>query len=145
MCGAGTALTLSHALADRPAKARFIRSPVGCRHRLMLPRRAATQHKNGLQIMRPARGLDDRPWSARSLVEPVEPGIGVRLHQPGITRQMLLGMLAAAVGRVEEGRRRRVTTAERLIVADVSPQSAGAALALGLHLHGRLVGMNALG
>src|SRR5437588_6039297 len=44
--------------------------------------------------------LDDRPSWARGLVETVEAGIGVRLHQPGIARQMLLGMLAAAVGRV---------------------------------------------
>ena len=51
--------------------------------------------------MRPARGLDDRPGFARCLVEPVESGIGVRLHQPGIAGQMLLGMLAAAVGRNE--------------------------------------------
>jgi hypothetical protein len=39
-------------------------------------------------------------------VEPVEPGIGIRLHQAGVARQMTLGMLAAAVGRVEERRRR---------------------------------------
>jgi hypothetical protein len=33
-------------------------------------------------------------------VEPVEPGIGIRLHQAGVARQTL-GMLAAAVGRVK--------------------------------------------
>src|SRR5229473_1322973 len=81
----------------------------------------------------------DRLDRDRRLVDPVEPGIGVRLHQAGIARQMLFGMLAAAVGRVEEDRRRRIEAAEGLIIADVGPESAGAALALGLHRHGGLV------
>src|SRR4029450_1569532 len=34
--------------------------------------------------MGPAGGLDDRPRLAVGLVEPVEAGIGVRLHQSGI-------------------------------------------------------------
>ena len=56
------------------------------------------------------------------LVEPVEPGIGIRLHQAGIAGQVPLGMLAAAVGRVEERRRRRVGSAERPVVAHIGPQ-----------------------
>ena len=48
------------------------------------------------------------PACGAASIEPVEPGIGIRLHQAGIARQMLLGMLAAAVGRVEECRRRRI-------------------------------------
>ena len=48
------------------------------------------------------------PGLRRGLVEPVEAGIGVGLHQPGVAGQMLLGMLAAAIGRVEEDRRRRI-------------------------------------
>ena len=48
--------------------------------------------------MRPAGRFDDRPRLAVGLIEPVEPRIGVRLHQAGVARQMLLGMLAAAVG-----------------------------------------------
>ena len=49
------------------------------------------------------------PGLRRGLVEPVEAGIGVRLHQAGVARQMLLGMLAAAVG----ASRRRPPPADR--------------------------------
>src|SRR5207244_3431607 len=42
--------------------------------------------------VRPARRLDDRAGLARGRVEPIEPRIGVRLHQAGIARQMLFGM-----------------------------------------------------
>jgi len=38
----------------------------------------------------PTRDLDDRARLAGSAIEAVEPGIGVRLHQPNIARQMLL-------------------------------------------------------
>ena len=47
--------------------------------------------------LRPARGLDDPPRMARRLVEFVEPGVGVCLHQAGIVRQMLFGMLTGRV------------------------------------------------
>ena len=57
--------------------------------------------------MRPARGLDDRSWLARRMVELTEAGIRICLHQAGIVGQMLLGMLAASVGRVEEGQHGR--------------------------------------
>jgi len=71
--------------------------------------------------MRPARRLHDGPRLAGGLIEPVEARIGIRLHQPGIARQMLLGMLAGAVARVEEGGGRRVRPAERLVVAHIGP------------------------
>ena len=71
--------------------------------------------------MRPAGRLDDRPRLAVGLVEPVEPGIGVRLHQSGVAGQMLLGMLAAAIARVEEHRRRRIGPGERPVVAHIGP------------------------
>ena len=58
---------------------------------------------------------------------------------------MLLGMLAAAIGRVEEHRRRRIGAAKRPVVAHIGPQPAGAGLALGQHRHGGVVGMDALG
>ena len=71
--------------------------------------------------MGPARRLDDRPGLAASLVQPVVAGIGVGLHQPVPGRQVRLGMLAAAVGRVEVGRRRRSGAGERPVVAHVGP------------------------
>ena len=58
--------------------------------------------------MCPAGRLDDLSRLAVGLVQSVEPGIGVRLHQAGVAGQMLFGMLAAAVARVEEHRRRRI-------------------------------------
>ena len=71
--------------------------------------------------MGPARRLDDRPRLAAGLVEPVEARIGVRLHQPGVAGQVPFGMLAAAVGRVEERRRRRIGAGERPVVAHIGP------------------------
>ena len=47
--------------------------------------------------MRPAGSLDNRSRLAVGFVQPVEPRIGVCLHQPGVAGQMLLGMLATAV------------------------------------------------
>jgi hypothetical protein len=44
-----------------------------------------------------ARRLEDRPRLALRVVEPVEPGIGVRLQDAGEPGQMLFGMLAASV------------------------------------------------
>ena len=54
-------------------------------------------------------------------------------------------MFTAAVTRVEEGRRRRITSAERLIIPHIGPEPAGAGLALGQHRYGGVVGMNAFG
>src|SRR5207248_749808 len=57
--------------------------------------------------VRPAGGLDNWSSLAAGLVEPVESGIGVSLHQSSIARQMLPRMLAAPIARIEEHRRRR--------------------------------------
>ena len=54
-------------------------------------------------------------------------------------------MIAAAVWRIEEHRRRRVRSAKRPVVAHISPQPASAGLARGQHRHGGVVGMDALG
>src|SRR5215831_7457840 len=70
---------------------------------------------------RPAGCLHDRSRLAVGLVEPVEAGIGVRLHQSGIASQMLLGMLATTVARIEEHRRRWIGSGKRPVVAHVSP------------------------
>src|SRR6266446_6003897 len=71
--------------------------------------------------MGPAGGLHDRPRLAGGLVEPVEAGIGVRLHQSDIASQMLLGMLAAAIARIEEHRRWWIGAGKRPVVAHVGP------------------------
>jgi hypothetical protein len=44
------------------------------------------------------------PGLACGVVEPVEPGVGVRLHQARIAGQVFLGVLAAAVWGVKERR-----------------------------------------
>jgi hypothetical protein len=44
-----------------------------------------------------ARRLEDRPWLPIGRIEPVEPGIGVRLQDAGELSQVPLGMLASAV------------------------------------------------
>jgi hypothetical protein len=62
-----------------------------------------------------AGGLDDRAIFARCLVESIESGIGVGLHQRGIASKMLLGMLAAEIGRVE-GRSWRIGGGEETII-----------------------------
>jgi hypothetical protein len=71
--------------------------------------------------MRPAGGLDHWPRLTISLVETIEPGIRVGLHQSGIARQMSLGMLATTVTRIEEHRRWRIGSAERPVVAHIGP------------------------
>ena len=58
---------------------------------------------------------------------------------------MLFGMFATACWRVVIERCRCRAAAERRIVADIRPQSAGHAFILGQHRHRRVVGMNALG
>jgi hypothetical protein len=78
--------------------------------------------------MRPTGGFGDWPTLAVGLVEAIEPRIGIRLHQPGEACQMLLGMLAATIARIEEHRRRRVRASKRPVVAHIGPYPAGAAL-----------------
>ena len=59
----------------------------------------------------------------------VEPGIAVGVDDAAEVLQMGLRMLALAIGRVEEQRRRRPRTGKRPLVADVGPQPAGLGLA----------------
>jgi hypothetical protein len=58
---------------------------------------------------------------------------------------MLFGMLAAAVGRVEEGDRRRIRAAERPIVPDIAPHVPDLRLLFGQHRHGGVVTVQAFG
>ena len=85
------------------------------------------------------------PGSRLGLVEPVEPGIGVRLQDAGEPGQVALGMLALAIGRVEERHRRRIGPAERPVVPDIAPQAADLRPLLGQHRHRGVVAVQPLG
>src|SRR5712692_1808062 len=66
--------------------------------------------------MSPARGFRDRARHAPWLVKRVESTVGVGLKNPGISGEMLLGMGAAAIGRVEVHRGRRIGATEGAVV-----------------------------
>ena len=78
-------------------------------------------------------------------IELVVPVIGVGLQDAGIPRQMRLRMLAPAVARVVEHRRRRTGSAKRPVVPHINPASPRVGLSLGQDRHGRIIGMKALG
>ena len=61
------------------------------------------------------------PGFAVGLVELGEAGVGVGLHQSGVARQVLLGMLAATITRIEEHRRRRIGPGKRAVIAHIGP------------------------
>ena len=99
-------------------------------------RRIALRSRGG-PWMRPAGGLGNA-IAGEQLVEPgprVRPAAGPRtgaavgVDDAPEVRQMPLRMLALAVGRVEEQRRRRSRAGERPLVADISPQPPGFGLA----------------
>jgi hypothetical protein len=81
--------------------------------------------------MHPTRRLDDRPRLASSLVQLVVAAIGIGLEDAGVACKMLGGMLAAAIARVIEHRRRRALAAEGPVVPNVNPTSPGVGLAGG--------------
>jgi hypothetical protein len=90
-----------------------------------------------------ARRFRDRTRSSLAIVEAVEPGIGIGLQDPGVVLEVTARMLAAAVSRVVEQRRRRCRAGERPVVADVGPKPAGDGLALGQDRHRGVVPMDA--
>ena len=92
---------------------------------------------------RPPRG--SAPGASPGGIELAVAAIGVGLQDAAPGGQMALGMLARAVARVEEHRRRRRPPAERPVVAHIGPTSPGVGLALGQHRHGGVVAMQALG
>jgi len=116
------------------------RDRLDCDRRLVEPRNIEELPSR----MGPAHRRRDRPRFAASFIEPVEARIGVRLHQAGVGRKVSVRMHAATIGRIEERRCRRRGPGKRAVVAHVGPQPAGAALALRQHLHGGVVGMDAL-
>jgi hypothetical protein len=67
----------------------------------------------------PAGRLGDRSRSSPGIVEIAEAGIGVGLEDSVISGQMPGRMLAVAIARVIEDRRRRVRPAERAIVPNI--------------------------
>jgi len=98
--------------------------------------------KNG---RRACTRLDKRARLAIGLVQLVVAGVGVGLENPGIAGQMRLRVLAAAIARVIEHRRRRGRPAKRPVVAHIDPTSPGVGLALGQDRHNGVVAVQPLG
>jgi hypothetical protein len=90
-----------------------------------------SQNEELAPAMAPARRLEDRTGTAAWLVKLLVAAIGVGLQNAGKTCEMALGMFAGAVVRVIEHRRRRILSAERLIIAHIDPTSGDVGLALG--------------
>ncbi len=95
--------------------------------------------------MNPTRRLPDRAGFPIALIKLAIAVIGVGLQDAGISRQMRLRMLAAAIARVIEHRSRRAGAAEGLVVANVDPTSPSVGLARGQNRHGRVIAMEPLG
>ena len=90
-----------------------------------------SQNEELAPAMAPARRLEDRTGTAAWLVKLLVAAIGVGLQNAGKTCEMALGMFASAIVRVIEHRRRRILSAERLIIAHIDPTSGDVGLALG--------------
>jgi hypothetical protein len=95
--------------------------------------------------VRPASSFRDRSRLSIRRVEPIEPGIGIGLKDPAIAGEMLLGMDAGSIRRVEEHRSGRRRAAEGAVVTDIGPNPPGPGLHLGQHRDRGVVAMNALG
>jgi len=95
--------------------------------------------------MHPTRRLDKRARLAIGLVELVVAGIGVGLENPGIAGQMRVRVLAAAITRVIEHRRRWRRPGKRPVVAHIDPTSPGIGLAFGQDRHDGVVAVQSLG
>jgi hypothetical protein len=108
-------------------------------------RREISQDEEGPAGMRPAGRLDNRPRLAIGLVQLVVAAIGIGLEDPGITGQMPGRVLAAAIARIVEHRRRRVGSAERPVIPYIRPQATGNRLSRGEHRHGRVVTVQSFG
>src|SRR4051794_3133041 len=107
----------------------------------------ATPRDAGLRSdgVRPAGGLEDRARRTLRVVEPVEAGVGVRLRDAGEAGQVALGVLALAVGGIEERDRRRVGPGERPVVPDVAPHVPGPGPPLRQHRDRGVVAVQPLG
>ena len=101
--------------------------------------------KNGRRACTQQAASTIGPRFAIGLVQLVISAISVSLENPGVTGEMRLGMLARAVARIIEHRRRRRCAAERAIVAHINPTSPGIRLALGQDRNGGVVAMQSFG
>src|ERR1700758_1772792 len=92
--------------------------------------------------MGPTAGLDDPP----GLEQSVEAGECVGVQHPGERLQVSPRMLALAIGRIEEDRRRRSGAAKRTLGTNIGPQptSFGLAAAWRQYWHGCVVAMQRL-
>ena len=79
------------------------------------------------------------------LIQLAVAAVGIGLQDATPIGQVLLGMLAGPVARVEEHRGRWCPPAERPVVAHIGPTSADDGLALGQHRHRGVVAMQPLG
>jgi Recombinase zinc beta ribbon domain/Recombinase len=95
--------------------------------------------------VRPARRLEDRSRLALRGVEPVEPGVGVRLQDAGEAGQVPLGMLATAIRGIEERDRWRIGPAERPVIPDVAPHVPDPGPLLGQHRDRGVIAVQPLG
>src|SRR5262249_24120607 len=95
--------------------------------------------------MGPAGCFDDRTRLSLRLVDRVEARICVGLENAGVSGEMPLGMLAAAIGRIEVHCSWSSGAAERLIVAHIGPYTPGPRLHFGEHRHRGVVTVDPLG
>jgi hypothetical protein len=94
--------------------------------------------------MGPTGGLKDRPAPSFGFIKGIVAAIGVGLQDAGPPLQMLSRMLAAAVARIIEHRRRRRRSREWSIVAHIRPTSADVGLTFGQHRHRGVIGVQPL-
>ena len=66
------------------------------------------------------------------------------MQDAGKFREMLLGVFAAAVARIEKRRRWWIGPTKRPVVAHTRPHAAGDRFAFGEHRHGRVIAMQTL-
>ena len=102
------------------------------------------EHEELAPGVAPAERLRHRAWLPIGEVEPIVAGIGIGLQDSGELLQMLFRMITRPVARCVEQCRRRCWSAERSIVADIGPGSAGIGLALRQDRHGRVVAVKPL-
>jgi hypothetical protein len=93
--------------------------------------------------VRPTGCVRDPARLTIRIVQPVVSCEGIGLEDAGKAAQVLFGVLAAAVARVVEQRRRGRRSAERPVIADVDP--AGVGLALGQNRHWSVIAVQTLG
>ena len=95
--------------------------------------------------MRPARGLQDRAWLSPWRIEPVEPGISIRLQNAGVIGQMPFGVDGFSVSGIAKHRRGRVRATKGRIITHIGPKPPHIGAARSKHRHGGVITMKSLG